>query len=145
VPLHPYGGLSGAFAMMIFTDRWFRAPMGHDPAQVELERTYFYILMGGSFFTLIKVCLASYFSGIGRTKVVMVSDVLGVLLNIPLTWMLVFGKGRLPELGIAGAAIATAVASVFSIGLFLSYYFSRFHQNQFKVMESFRIDRPRLR
>lgn len=119
--------------------------MGHDPAQVELEQVYFYILMGGSFFTLIKACLASYFSGIGRTKVVMVSDVLGVLLNIPLTWMLVFGKGGLPELGIAGAALATVVASAFSIVLFLSYYFSRSHRNQFKVMESFRIDKAILR
>jgi len=121
------------------------AQMGHDPEQVALERVYFYILMGGSFFTLIKACLASYFSGIGRTKIVMVSDVCGMLLNIPLTWMLVFGKGGLPELGIAGAAIATVVASVFSIGLFLAFYFSRSHRNQFKVMASFRIDKPILK
>lgn len=121
------------------------AQMGHDPEQVELESTYFYVLMGGSFFTLIKAALASYFSGIGRTKVVMISDVLGMLLNIPLTWMLLFGKGGFPELGIAGAALATVVASVFSVGLFLYFYFSRSHRNQFNVMASFHIDKAILR
>jgi len=60
--------------------------MGHDPRQVELERIYFYILMLGCFFTLSKVCIASYFSGIGRTKVVMIADVLGMMMNVPLSY-----------------------------------------------------------
>jgi MATE family multidrug resistance protein len=119
--------------------------MGHVPAQVELEKLYFYILMSGSFFTLVKACIACYFSGIGRTKVVMIGDVLGVLLNIPLTWMLVFGKFGLPEMGIAGAAISTVIASVFSIVLFFSFYFARANREQFRVMESFRFDARILR
>jgi MATE family multidrug resistance protein len=119
--------------------------MGHDPAQVELERVYFFILMGGSFFTLVKACIACYFSGIGRTKVVMISDLLGVLLNIPLTWMLVFGKFGLPQMGIAGAAVSTVIASLFSIGLFLYFYFGKEHRAHFKVLESFHLDRHILR
>ncbi len=114
--------------------------MGHDPLQVELEKVYFYILMSGSFFTLVKACVACYFSGIGRTKVVMIGDVLGVLLNIPLTWVLVFGKFGMPEMGIAGAAVSTVIASVFSIGLFLLFYFGRRNREQFRVLESFHFD-----
>lgn len=119
--------------------------MGHDPAQVALERIYFFILMSGSIFTLIKACIACYFSGIGRTKVVMIADVMGVLLNIPLTWVLVFGKFGMPEMGIAGAALSTVIASVFSIGLFFYFYFSRSHRLQFRVMESFHFDWPIMR
>jgi MATE family multidrug resistance protein len=114
--------------------------MGHEPAQVELERVYFYILMGGSFFTLIKACIACYFSGIGRTKVVMIGDVGGVVLNVPLTWILVFGKFGLPALGIAGAAISTVIASLFSIVIFLGFYFAREHREAFLVMRSFHFD-----
>ena len=114
--------------------------MGHDPLQVELEKVYFYILMTGSFFTLVKACVACYFSGIGRTKVVMIGDVLGVLLNIPLTWVLVFGKFGMPEMGIAGAALSTVIASVFSIALFLLFYFSKRNRKQFRVLESFHFD-----
>jgi len=114
--------------------------MGHDPLQVELEKVYFYILMSGSFFTLVKACVACYFSGIGRTKVVMIGDVLGVLLNIPLTWVLVFGKFGMPEMGIAGAALSTVIASVFSIALFLLFYFGKRNRKQFRVLESFHFD-----
>jgi MATE family multidrug resistance protein len=119
--------------------------MGHDPAQVPLEQIYFQILMAGSVFTLIKACLASYFSGIGRTRVVMVSDVLGALLNIPLSWLLIFGKFGLPEMGIAGAALGTVIATVFTIGIYLLFYLSDEHQRRFHVAESLRLDRPIMR
>jgi len=119
--------------------------MGHDPAQVPLEQIYFQILMAGSVFTLIKACLASYFSGIGRTRVVMVSDVLGALLNIPLSWLLIFGRFGLPEMGIAGAALSTVIATVFTIGIYLLFYLSAGHKRQFHVSESLRLDRPIMR
>lgn len=130
--------------MAYFGSRAF-AVMGHDPAQVPLEKIYFQILMAGSVFTLIKACLASYFSGIGRTRVVMVSDVLGALLNIPLSWLLIFGKFGLPEMGIAGAALGTVIATVFTMCIYLLFYLSAEHQRRFYVAESFRLDRPIMR
>ena len=128
---------------------WFGADafalMGHDPVQVELETTYFQVLMLGSVFALCKAAFASYFSGIGRTRVVMVADVLGTLLNVPLSWVLIFGKLGLPALGIAGAALGTVVATLFSIVVFLYYYLSQEHRNQFSVAESLYFDRPIMR
>ena len=115
--------------------------MGHDPAQVPLEQTYFYILMGGSLFTLVKACLACYFSGIGRTRVVMIADVLGVSLNIPLSWALIFGAFGLPQMGLAGAGLGTVIASVFAIGIYLVFYLNSDHQRQFHVARSLRFDR----
>ena len=113
------------------------ALMGHDPQQVPLERTYFSVLMAGSFLTLVKACLASYFAGIGRTRVVMVTDVLGICVNIPLTYLLVFGKGGLPAMGIAGAAVGTLVANLFAVVLYFLFYLSRGHREQFRVLASF--------
>ena len=66
--------------------------MGHDPEQVELERTYYLILMSGVLVTLAKVCVSSYFAGIGRTHVVMICDVFGLIVNVPLSYVMVFGK-----------------------------------------------------
>ena len=116
------------------------AYLGHDPAQVPLERIYFQVLMTASFFNLVKACLASYFVGIGRTRVVMIADVLAVTLNIPISWMLIFGKFGLPELGIAGAALGTVIATAFGVGLFFAFYLSRGHRRQFQVAQSFRFD-----
>jgi MATE family multidrug resistance protein len=121
------------------------AMIGHDAAQVPLEQVYFSILMTGSVFTLFKACLASYFSGIGRTRVVMVADVLGAAVNIPLSWMLIFGKFGLPQLGIAGAALGTVIATLFALGIFLLFYLSKGHQRQFHVAGSLRFDRGIMR
>ncbi|MEZ5504051.1 MAG: MATE family efflux transporter [Halioglobus sp.] len=117
------------------------ALIGHDPAQVPLEQAYFSILMAGSVFTLLKACLACYFSGIGRTRVVMAADLLGAALNIPLSWILVFGKFGFPALGIAGAAVGTVMATVCAIGIFLYFYLSRDHRDQFHVADSLCLDR----
>tara|TARA_R110001592_G_scaffold363248_6_gene682319 strand:- start:13280 stop:14647 length:1368 start_codon:yes stop_codon:yes gene_type:complete len=119
--------------------------LGHEPAQVALESLYFQILMTVSFFSLVKACFASYFAGLGRTRVIMVADVLSVLLNIPLSWMLIFGKFGLPQLGIAGAALSTVIASLFGLMLYLKFYFSSAHMRQFQVGKSFRLDRGIMR
>lgn len=116
------------------------AAVGHDPEQVELEKVYFYLLMSGSFFTLSKICIASYFAGIGRTKVVMIADVLGMVLNVPLSYGLIFGKFGLPALGIKGAAIGTVVSTIFALLFFLLFYFQREHRERFQVLRSFRLD-----
>lgn len=121
------------------------ALMGHDPRQVPLERIYFHVLMAGSFFTLVKAALASYFAGIGRTSVVMTADLLGTALNVPLSWALVFGKLGLPALGIAGAALGTVIASIFTVGVLLLFYLLRTHRIQFSVGDSLRFDRGIMR
>ncbi len=119
--------------------------LGHDPLQVPLERAYFYTLMAGSFFLLLKTCLASYFVGIGRTRVVMAVDVAGICLNISVSWMLIFGHFGLPQVGIVGAALGTIVSQLFTIGLFLYFYLMPSHREQFAVQQSLRFDRGVMR
>jgi MATE family multidrug resistance protein len=119
--------------------------MGHAPEQVSLERAYYRVLMLGCFFNLSKTCIACYFAGIGRTRVVMVADVLGMLLNVPLSWALIFGKFGLPEAGITGAAWGTVIANLFSLCVFAAIYLQRDHRLQFAVRDSFRLDTGILR
>ncbi|HVO40139.1 MAG TPA: MATE family efflux transporter, partial [Spirochaetia bacterium] len=95
---------------------------GHDPRQVMLEFSYYRILMLGSFLFLFQSVLVGYFIGIGRTRVVMTANLLGILVNLPLNWCLVFGKLGLPKLGIEGAALGTLGSALFIVAiLFVSY------------------------
>ena len=96
--------------------------------------------MLGVIVTLTKTCLSSYFAGIGRTRVVMICDVCGLIFNVPLCYVMVFGKLGLPELGIVGAGISTIIASFFACLLFFLFYFEREHRVKFFVMNSFHID-----
>jgi len=121
------------------------AAMGHEAELVELESIYYNILMLGCFLPLIKICFASYFSGIGRTKVVMICDVLGVMANVPLSYMLIFGKLGLPALGIAGAGVSTIISSAFALVLFLLFYFEKGNRLAYNVANSFALDRAILR
>ncbi len=119
--------------------------MGHEPAQVELERTYYLILMSGVLVTLAKVCVSSYFAGIGRTHVVMICDVFGLVINVPLCYVMVFGKLGFPALGIVGAGVSTVVATVLAFVLFVAFYFAKEHREKFAVLRSFSLDVKILR
>ena len=119
--------------------------LGHAPEQVVLEQSYFEVLIWGGILTLLKTALASYFAGIGRTPAVMTADLLAVLLNIPLSYGLIFGAWGLPQLDIVGAALGTVVANGFALFVFLLFYFGRRNREEFEVQYSFRIDVPLLR
>lgn len=119
--------------------------MGHDAEQIALEKSYYTIMMLGSVFTLLKVCFASFFSGIGKTKVVMICDVIGIFLNIPLSYALIFGKFGFPEMSIEGAAISTIASTIFTLLLFIAFYLSKETRNKFLVLVSLQLDRKILR
>ncbi len=119
--------------------------MGHEAEQVELERTYYLILMSGVLITLAKVCISSYFAGIGRTYVVMICDVFGLVVNVPLSYVMVFGKLGFPALGIVGAGISTVVATVLAFALFVAFYLGKEHRDKFAVLRSFSLDMKILR
>ena len=95
---------------------------GHSPRQVSLEFSYYRILMFGSFIFMIQSVLAGYFVGRGKTRVVMIANLLGILVNLPLNWCLVFGKLGFPRLGIEGAALGTLGGSLFIIAVLLVSY-----------------------
>jgi MATE family multidrug resistance protein len=119
--------------------------IGHTPQQMTLELAYYDVLLPASVLMLVKVCFASFFSGIGRTRVVMICEVSGIVLNLPLSYMLIFGEFGLPALGIAGAAWATLLATLWSVLIFIAFYFARGNRLRFQVAQSGCIDRGILR
>jgi MATE family multidrug resistance protein len=64
---------------------------------------------GGMFFF---VAGKQFLDGMGRTKIGMVITLGGLLLNIFLNWVLIYGRLGMPMMGIRGAAIATTTARV---------------------------------
>ncbi len=100
--------------------------VGHVAKQLALEFSYYRILMWGSFLYLIQAALTGYFLGLGKTRVIMLANALGIFVNVPLNWCFVFGKLGFPALGIEGAAYGTMIGTLFIVGiLFIAYIRSR--------------------
>jgi MATE family multidrug resistance protein len=91
------------FASDIF--RW----VAHTPDVTKLEVVYFQTLAYGAGGHLLAASLSSFYSGRGKTQVVMTVDCLAALLNVVLDYLLIFGEYGFPELGMQGAAIATNI------------------------------------
>ncbi|OIQ26303.1 MATE family efflux transporter [uncultured Vibrio sp.] len=65
--------------------------------------------------------LRSYTDGMALTKPAMVIGFIGLLVNIPLNWMFVYGKLGAPALGGVGCGVATAIVYWLMLALLLFY------------------------
>jgi len=90
---------------------WLFTGAGATPEIVRQEILYFQTLALGAGALVLSGAMSSFYTGRGLTGVVMLVDVAGSIVNIVLDYLLIFGKFGLPELGIAGAGLATAIAN----------------------------------
>ncbi|MEA3391992.1 MAG: MATE family efflux transporter [Candidatus Marinimicrobia bacterium] len=110
----------------------------HVPAaQLEYQIIYFNILIYGAIIGLIRTVFSSYFSGIGRTKVVMIAGILMMLVNVGVNYVLIFGKLGFPAMGIRGAAYGTIIGGVSGLLVLFVAYFGKKNREEFHVMKSF--------
>ncbi len=84
--------------------------VGHEAQVTQYQIIYYQVLCWGAPSFLISAALAAYFTGLGRTRVVMVVDAFAAGLNVVLDYAWIFGHWGFPEGGIFGAAMATNVA-----------------------------------
>jgi MATE family multidrug resistance protein len=111
----------GGAAILAF---WPAAPrffdwVGHDTAVRDLEVVYFQILLFSGAPTLVTAAVTGFFSGLGRTWIVLWIHVLATVVNVVLDYAWIFGVWGFPRWGIAGAAWATVAAQVAGAALAL--------------------------
>lgn len=119
---------------------WLLRLSGHGPEVLALEEEYLKILMWCGGGMALSSALSSFFSGRGKTFVIMTCNIVANGLNIVLDYALVFGKWGFPELGIAGAGWATVIGSWISPLIFAAIYFSRPVRREFQTLETLRYD-----
>ena len=119
--------------------------VGHDQAHRQYEIIYFRIICISAGPLLINSSLASFFTGRGKTWIVMLVNSCGTLVNLILDYCLIFGHFGFPEWGIAGAAWATVAAHSFSAVVFFLLFVQGKYRSQFHTFTGFRLDRKLFR
>jgi len=118
--------LSIPIAIVLFNAGMLMKIMEIEALLASITVQYLYAMIFAIPAFLIFQALRSYIEGLSLTKPAMVIGFLGLLINIPLNWMFVYGKLGAPALGGAGCGVATAIVYwVMAIALALYALYTR--------------------
>jgi MATE family multidrug resistance protein len=137
-----FSTLSGLlFLLMIPAAPRLIAVGGHTPALQVLEVVYLQWLSLAALPMLVMAAVNGFFSGRGQTWTVLAIEAAGTSVNVVLALVLIFGRAGFPELGIAGAGLATVVGSWTSALVGLGLLFRRKYRHEFRTLAGWRPDR----
>src|SRR3990172_1886101 len=86
-------------------------------------------------FFLMAVSYRGFFYGIGHTKMFMFSAIVTYLLNIVFNYLLIFGKLGFPQMGIAGAGLASTVGMIGGFLYFVGVTFSPQYRRKYRYYD----------
>ena len=129
--------LSLFFSLFLIILAPFSIPLfdliGHADKVQQLESSYFVIMCLGAPAFLLTNASSCLFSGRGQTSVVMWIDFGSVCVNVVLDYVMIFGWGPFPRLGMNGAAMATVTAKVIAVISYLVWIRTRSQLNAYKI------------
>jgi putative MATE family efflux protein len=108
------------------------------PDVLKASEEYLSFRSFGVFFSFLLFSLRSFFVGISRTKIITYTTAIMAAGNFVLNYALIFGKWGLPEMGAAGAGLASTLSEVLAF-LFIVFY--TFHQVDIQKYSLFRFHR----
>lgn len=129
--------LSSFYFACVLPILWFSAPLlrglGQTPEIADLAQTYLRIAGLGMLPALGVMVLKNYLAGLEDTRVAMLITLAAAGLNVPANYALVFGNWGVPELGIAGAAVASVLVQSVSLVLVVGYALRKWPEHQLFV------------
>ena len=133
------------FLLLIFVADPFFAWMGHSASLQKLETEYFIALSYSALPTAIVAAASGFFTGLGRTQTIIWINCVGLIANVFFDYLFIFGNWGFPEMGIAGAGYATALANW--VGAFYGLYLvlRKKHEAEFRVLTGWKLDPDLMR
>jgi len=117
----------------------FRAS-GIAPEQLGPQTIFFNILVYAAIITLLRNVYSCFFSGIGKTRIVMIASIVSMLVNVGANYVLVFGRFGFPALGIRGSAYGTIFGAVCGLLILMVAYFFGKNNREYGIANSYKID-----
>lgn len=104
--------LNPAFILRIYTDK---------EAIILMGMPYLRIIGFAAPFTVLVMIMNFFLRSTERVKAPLVCSIAGILVNVTLNWLLIFGRFGLPKMGVAGAAVGTLCSQLINFILLFIY------------------------
>ncbi|MDR2301522.1 MAG: MATE family efflux transporter [Deltaproteobacteria bacterium] len=132
-------------SLLYFANDFIFSFGSQNPEIIELELSYFNVLILFTPVDLAMVVMSSFMSAMGRAKTVMWVSLIGAGFNIPMNYLLIFGLKVnsftiFPQWGIFGAAVATAMSWVLSVAIYSFMIFTKKMERDFQVRSNRKFD-----
>lgn len=119
--------------VLTFNLEWF----GQSPEVTQLTKSYLHILNAGTVFMLLFTGIKQFSDGLSITKPSAVITIAGLLLNVFLNWVLIYGKFGFPRLELDGAGYATSFTRlVMALVMFLYIIRGSVYKQWLKVKDN---------
>ena len=99
----------------------------NSPQVIADARVYLVITCGLILFSMLNQILTGIFTAMGNSQTPFLATAVGLVINIVMDPVLIFGIGPIPKLGVAGAAIATVFAQMIVTLMFILAARKDFH------------------
>ncbi|HVR70120.1 MAG TPA: MATE family efflux transporter [Vicinamibacteria bacterium] len=115
---------------------------GHEAVVQAHEVTYSRILMLGGMPIVLMATASTFFTGRGRTKVVLLVNTLVTGADVVLNYLWIFGHAGFPRAGVAGAALSTVLTQALGAALYLALIFRPVHRRAYGTGSGWRFEWP---
>jgi putative MATE family efflux protein len=105
-----------------------------DPEVRDLGRSYLIYRYAGMLPLLLFFQAKAVFDGIGWTRIGMGVGIGMNLVNVLLNWMLIFGNWGAPEMGVAGAALASSLSALLASLVILMFLLQPATRHRFRIL-----------
>lgn len=96
---------------------------------------YINVRQFGIVFVCFNYLFRALYTGLSSTKVITYTTIIMATVNIVLDYCLIFGKLGLPEMGIAGAALASLIAEVTATIFFFVYTYVKLGKSEYELFK----------
>jgi multidrug resistance protein, MATE family len=129
--------VSAVLFVLMRRGEWVMSFIGVEPAVADLANRYLLAISWGVPALAGMFVLRFFSEGIGYTRPTMYIGVVGILINVPLNYVLMFGKLGFPQLGAEGCGWATAIVLWLQLGMIAAWILWRPRYRPFEVFSRF--------
>ncbi|MBY0472581.1 hypothetical protein K2X30_15560 [bacterium] len=94
-----------AFLLLNFGSEWFFGKVGHSPTIQKLEVDYYNSIAYSALPTALMAAISGFFTGLGRTRTVIGINLVGLVLNAILAYLMVFGHWGFSKMGVCRSGL----------------------------------------